>query len=226
MVRVGGGKSNCARRERLGVTADRTGVVVAGGRSTRFGDREKALAEIGGEPMLRRVVTTLGTVADEVVVNCRPDQRAAFEGALRGVDPTVRFALDDETDEGPLAGLLTGLSAADTELAVVLGCDMPLADADALSALVDRGRATDADAVVPTTAGGPEPLHAVYRVGPTREAAGATLGAGQRSLRALLGRLRVDEVSVGDAVPARSVTSVDTRARLRELRAETGSGDC
>ena len=207
------------------MTAAVTGVVVAGGRSTRFGDDEKALAEIGGQPMLRRVVATLGTVTDEVVVNCRPDQRAAFERALAGVETTVRYALDDGTDEGPLAGLLTGLSAVDTEFAVVLGCDMPLADGDALAALLEHARAADADAVVPTTEGGPEPLHAVYRVQPTRSAARATLDGGRRSLRALLEGLAVETIPVGEsAVPAQSVISVDTQRRLRAVgdRIENG----
>jgi molybdopterin-guanine dinucleotide biosynthesis protein A len=201
------------------VTTGVTGVVVAGGRSTRFGEEEKALAEVAGQPMLRRVVTTLGTVADDVVVNCRPDQRAAFADALDGL--AVRFALDDQPDEGPLAGLLTGLQSVDTDLAVVLGCDMPLADADALAALVEQAGATDTDAVVPRTDGGPEPLHAVYRVDPTRDVARTTLDEGRRSLRALLDGLAVSVVPVGAGfISARSVTSVDTRARLREISRE------
>jgi molybdopterin-guanine dinucleotide biosynthesis protein A len=203
------------------VTAAVTGVVVAGGRSTRFGDDDKALAEIGDQPMLRCVVATLGTVTDEVVVNCRPDQRAAFQQALAGVDTEVRYALDEEPDEGPLAGLTTALTAVDTEFAIVLGCDMPLADGDALAALLERAQTTDADAVVPTTEGGPEPLHAVYRVESTRTAAQEALGDGRRSLHALLDGLRVETVPVGEgAVPAQSVTSVDTQARLREIREE------
>lgn len=196
---------------------DATGVVVAGGRSTRFGDREKALAEVGGEPMLRRVVRTLGAVADGVVVNCRPDQRAPFEAVLADLDVAVRFALDDQPDEGPLVGLLTALSAVDTECIVALGCDMPLADADALAGLVDR-LGPDDDAVVPYTDGGPEPLHAVYRVEPTRAAARAAVEADERSLRALLARLAVSDIEVGEPVPAHSVTSVDTEERLADLR--------
>ena len=132
-----------------------TGVVVAGGRSTRFGDREKALAEVDGEPMLRRIVETLGQVAEEVVVNCRPDQQGAFAAALADAGVTVRFALDQQPDEGPLVGLERALSVVDTDLALALGCDMPLADADALARLVARLGSAGA-AVVPVTDGGPE----------------------------------------------------------------------
>jgi molybdopterin-guanine dinucleotide biosynthesis protein A len=199
------------------VTGDSTGVVVAGGRSTRFGDREKALAEVGGQPMLRRVVDALGAANDKVVVNCRPDQRAAFADALAGHD--VRWALDETTDEGPLAGLLTGLGAVETEFAVVLGGDMPLVEDEALGRLLATARTSDADAVVPTTDGGPEPLHAVYRVGPTRAAARATIDDGRRSLHAMVAALSVETVPVGTGVPARSVTSVDTAKQWRELTA-------
>lgn len=199
-----------------GVTADGgTGLVIAGGRSTRFGDREKALAEVAGQSMLWRVVTALGAVTGEVVVNCRPDQRAGFAAALDGVDTEVRFALDNETDEGPLAGLRTGLAAVDTEFAVVLGCDMPLSEPAALNPLLDSIGPAD-DAVVPTTAGGPEPLHAVYRVEPVLAAAAETLGDDERSLRSVLDRLQIQEVRVGDGpVRRQSVTSVDTTAELK-----------
>jgi len=193
-----------------------TGVVVAGGRSTRFGDREKALAEVNGESMLRRVVGTLGQVADEVAVNCREDQQEPFAAALASVGVPVRFALDDQPDEGPLVGLERALLAVDTDRTLVLGCDMPLADADALSAMLDR-LGSENDVVVPVTDSGPEPLHAAYRVGPTLTAAQAAIGAGERSLQALLARLTVRELPVGDEIPARSVTSVDTEAALAAI---------
>ncbi|MDS0281449.1 molybdenum cofactor guanylyltransferase [Haloarcula onubensis] len=194
-----------------------TGVVVAGGRSTRFGDREKALADLDGRPLLAHVAATLAELADTVVVNCRPDQRPDFVDALSGLDADIAWALDERPDEGPLAGLATALAAVGTDHAVVLGCDMPLSGAAALEAL--RDELGDSDAVVPRTEGGPEPLHAVYRVEPTLAVARSTLDDGERSLRALLDRLAVEYV---ESVPTQSLTSVDTRARLDELeRAET-----
>ena len=205
------------------MSADVTGIVVAGGHSTRFGDREKALAELDGEPMLRRVADALSTATDEIVVNCRSDQREGFAAALAGVTADVRFAIDEETGEGPLAGLGTALSTVESEYAVVLGCDMPLVDPDALSALLDDLEKGDADAVVPRSDGGAEPLHAAYRVGSTATAAVAALDGDERSLRALLDRLSVRYLDVEtSAVSPRSLTSVDTRARLEELDGDGG----
>ncbi|WP_254280295.1 molybdenum cofactor guanylyltransferase [Haloarcula marina] len=195
-----------------------TGVVVAGGRSTRFGEGEKALAELGGQSMLRRVTEVLAAVADRVVVNCRPDQQERFAASLAGVDTSVRFALDERPDEGPLAGLRTALSVVETDLAVVLACDMPLADPDLLRRLIDD--VVGVDAAVPRRPGGPEPLHAVYRVEPTRAAADAALSAGERSFRGALDRLDVRYVDAPDTRQwRRSLTSVDSAERLRELAA-------
>lgn len=203
--------------------ADTAGVVVAGGHSTRFGDREKALAAFGGRPMLGHVVAALSGLTDTVVVNCRDAQQADFAEALSGVDVDIRWALDERGDEGPLSGLATALAAVDTELAVVLACDMPLAEPAALAAL--RDALDTGDAVVPRTEHGPQPLHAVYHVGPTHRAARATLADGEQRLRALLDRLSVQSVAVGDAVPARSLTSIDTGERLREIESEERAGE-
>lgn len=90
------------------------GLVVAGGYSMRFGLAEKALVEIDSEPMLARIVGTLETVVDDVVVDCRADQVAPFETALTSsdcVDDCPTFAIDEESDAGPIAGIANGLSA-------------------------------------------------------------------------------------------------------------------
>lgn len=191
-----------------------TGVVVAGGRGRRFGDREKALVELAGRPMLRHVVERVHAVTDAVVVNCRADQRGPFAEALADGGCGVRFAVDERPDEGPLAGLRDALRAVETQSAVVVACDMPLLDPASLSALLERASASRG-VVVPTTVDGPEPLHAVYPVDATVDAAVGALASGERSLRALLRRLRTREIDVGSSsVRRRSLTSVDTPAAL------------
>lgn len=197
-----------------------TGVVLAGGRSTRFADGDKALATLDDEPLLVHVVRVLGTVTDTVVVNCRAEQRSPFETALRGagLGGTASFAIDDRPDQGPLAGLRRALSAVDTEYAVVLACDMPLVPAASLTAVLERASETRTT-VVPQTAGGLEPTCAVYRVDRALAGADAALDAGERSLHALLDRLSptvVDSETVG--LGDRELTSVDTVGTLGRLR--------
>lgn len=201
--------------------AERSAVVLAGGRSRRFADGDKALAPISGTPMLRRVVDRLGGVVGTVVVNCRADQRPAFEAVLSGARPRVRFAVDPVEDAGPLAGLRTGVAAVTDRRAMVVACDMPLVHPGVVDRLFRAG-ATDEVAVV-HDGGQPQPAHAVYPVRETLAACERALAEGDRALRSILGRLPTRRPSAldGDAV-ARSVTNVNSPVHLREAESELG----
>ncbi|ELY34802.1 molybdopterin-guanine dinucleotide biosynthesis protein A [Haloferax volcanii DS2] len=99
----------------------RAGIILAGGRSTRFGGIDKATATVGGQPMIHRVAASLDPVVDELVVNCRAEQRDSLAGALLDFD--IRFAEDSHPDRGPVFGLRTALRATSVEYAAVLPCD-------------------------------------------------------------------------------------------------------
>lgn len=151
----------------------RSGVIVAGGRSRRFGDREKALAEFDGDPLLRRVADRVGRVVDELVVNCRAEQVDPFRRALADAPYDPRFAVDEPPDRGPVAGMAAGLRAAAAPVAVATACDMPTLDPAFLDSLFADARG--ATGAVPTFDGSRQPLAAVYRVTPTVEACAAAL---------------------------------------------------
>jgi len=198
-------------------------VVVAGGRSTRFGDRDKAVAPLAGVPMIRRVADRLGPVTDRLVVNCRTDQRAAVEDALAGHPTPVRYAEDPEPDEGPTAGIRTGLRTVEAWAgerddgddgrdapAFVVACDMPFVDPDLAAALFDRlageGDGADApDAVVPRVDDEWfQTTHAAYRAGPMADACEAAIARGDRKVIAPLFELEYETVGA-DALAALGV---------------------
>ena len=163
---------------------ERTAVVLAGGRSTRFGDEDKAVADLAGRPMIRRVVDRLTPVVDAVVVNCRAAQRGAIATALDDVAVTVSFAEDDYPDEGPMAGMATGLRAVEGEYAFVVACDMPFVDSGFVGYLFDR--AAGHDAAVPRPEQWFETTHAVYRAAAMAEACEAALAEGEERIVAPL----------------------------------------
>ncbi|MFB6081438.1 MAG: molybdenum cofactor guanylyltransferase [Halanaeroarchaeum sp.] len=198
----------------------RTAVVLAGGFATRFDGRDKAVVEVAGRPMIRRVVDAVAQVVDEVVVNARTDQRDAIESALAG-RPDYRFAFDDEPDRGPLAGMATGLAATTTEWSAVVACDMPLVD----PAFVDYlfSRASDHDAAIPVHRDDgrawPQPLQAVYRTETVRDRARETLAAGGESPMALLDALDWVGVSLADAPDGVDETTLWNVNTVEDLRA-------
>ena len=141
----------------------RSGVIVAGGRSVRMGGTEKTVVDVAGTPLIRRVADRLCAATGQLVVNCREDQRGPIAAALEGLDP--RFAVDEVPDRGPVAGIKTGLEAAETEYSAIVAADMPFLDPEVLSYLFER--AAGHEAAVPRPGEWFEPLHAVYRTAPS-----------------------------------------------------------
>jgi molybdopterin-guanine dinucleotide biosynthesis protein A len=162
----------------------RTAVVLAGGRSTRFGEGDKAVADLAGTPMIRRVADGVEPAVDALVVNCRGEQVAGIREALSGYGLPVTFAEDERPDEGPMAGMATGLQAVDGEYAFVVACDMPFVDAGFVDYLFDR--AAGHDAAVPRPDQWFETTHAVYRAAAMAEACEAALTEGEERIVAPL----------------------------------------
>ena len=199
----------------------RTGLLLAGGRSTRFGDPDKALADLAGAPLVGHAAAALAPAVDELVLNCRVDQREPLADALDGLDDRlpVRFAVDPVPDEGPVAGLLTGLRVARGRHVVVAGCDQPFLRTATVATLFDRatGAASDDPGTDPAPDGAAalvdgrrQPLPAVYRTTAARAAAERTLATGSRALRGVLAR--VDPAAV--PVAPGTTRDIDTQDDL------------
>lgn len=128
-----------------------TGVVLAGGQSSRMG-QDKALIELDGITLLDRAIELLRPHAKEVLVIGDP-QKYAPEHAT--VLP------DDLPGKGPLGGLVTALKHARYVRLIVLACDLPNIS-DRLLIHLKNDLIGDVDAVVPRHDGFIEPLAAAY----------------------------------------------------------------
>lgn len=128
-----------------------TGVVLAGGQSSRMG-RDKALIEVEGVSLLERAIELLRPHAREVLVIGDP---AKYAPAHATVIP------DDLPGKGPVGGLVTALKHARYVRTLVLACDLPHISDRLLIHLKNR-LVGEVDAVVPRHAGLLEPLAAAY----------------------------------------------------------------
>ena len=97
-----------------------TGVLLVGGASRRFGS-PKALAVLGGETLADRAWRVLGEAF--------PQRLAVGKGELDLPFPVV---VEPPAPQAPIAGVVAGLRAATTELAVFLPVDCPLVTAELL----------------------------------------------------------------------------------------------
>lgn len=127
--------------------------ILAGGRSRRLG-RDKALMELGGEPLLQRTVRTLSVLSDDLIIVTGSGSRYLELGL------TARIVPDEQPGAGSLMGIYSGLKAARYSRALAVGCDMPLLN---IALLRYMATLTDGyDVVVPRLESYFEPLHAFY----------------------------------------------------------------
>lgn len=197
-----------------------TGVVLAGGDSSRFGDADKAFAQLDGVPLVGRVVGAVreATGCDPVVAVRRDRQAARLSTVLEGVS----FAYDAPGFEGPLAGVLGTAGAVETPWIFVCGCDMPLLSAPAVEWLLDRLPADGGALAVVHPDGTVEPMHACYRRSAIERVRDELPRSG--GVRSLLAALDVETVPIATAPEdvglTDSVTNVNTPEELAIARDE------
>jgi molybdenum cofactor cytidylyltransferase len=109
-------------------------VVLAAGRSTRMGEQNKLLLDVGGRPMVRGVVEQVLRSKARPLIVVTGHQREQVEAALRGLP--VRFVHNPAFADGLSTSVKAGIAAVPPESDGAIVClgDMPQIDA----ALIDR----------------------------------------------------------------------------------------
>ena len=210
----------------------RTAIILAGGRSSRFGS-DKLVAELDGRSLLGRTIDAVSAVVDTVIV-AGPE----LPETLRAAGPPVALVSDTEPFAGPLAALATALDHSADEpddLAIVVGGDMPRVVPAVLQSMLD---ALDGDAAIEAVLLGAQAgfiddtggsarrqvLPLAVRVSAARAASRDAVDAGQRSLQALLDRLRSSELPAATWRPldpsGRTLLDVDTPSDLERIRGD------
>lgn len=198
-----------------------SGVVLAGGRASRFGG-DKLATTIGGRTLLAHTVAAVGEVCREVVVvlGAGAPEPAELAGTA------VRVVRDASPYPGPLVAFLGGLEVAREPLVVLVGGDMPALRSSFLRCLLAALLRSDVDAVLPVRRGRPIPMPSAVRLGATLPVARHVVASGERSLRGLFASLRTFELPEADWRPfdpeASSLLDVDRPGDLVRLEALLG----
>ncbi len=116
---------------------------------------DKALLTLNGQPLLLRTANLLAPLVASVTVIGNPARYASL--SLTVVD-------DDVPGLGPLGGIATALRVSSTNWNLIVGCDLPYLTSVWLEFLISRALASSADAILPHSDGGAEPLCAMYHV--------------------------------------------------------------
>jgi molybdopterin-guanine dinucleotide biosynthesis protein A len=186
--------------------------ILAGGRASRFGGRDKSTLVVGGTTILERQLAELSQLTDDIML----------VGSALDVPPPVRVIADRVSGAGPLGGLDAALASARDDAVIVVACDMPFVSAGFLASLLDFVRGVEA--VVPLIEGRHHPLCAVY-TRRCQEPVARRLANDQLRMLGLLDEVRVRVVAARD-LPGfdcrRLVANVNTPGELEKLEALQG----
>lgn len=164
------------------------GFVLAGGRSSRMG-RDKALLPYRGTVLLDWIARQVCEAAGSAVIVGHPDRYGALGWPL---------IADLRPDCGPLAGIESALAHSQSELNLIVACDLPGLAAPLLAELLAEAARRDCDCLVPASSG--RLLEALCGVWRRRALAAVRQGLdeGIRSVGAIFSRLHLCLLPVED----------------------------
>ena len=157
------------------------GVLLAGGRSSRMGGGDKCLRELGGKPILERIIDRLRPQVSDIIINANGDASRFAAFGLPVVSDSVAG------HQGPLAGVHTALEWVRANRpgvghVVTVATDTPFFPADLVHRFLDARDDTSAFRVAQSEVG----THPVIGLWPVElaEALEESLKRGERKVTA------------------------------------------
>ena len=178
---------NRGARERV------AGLVLAGGLARRMGGRHKAFLELGGQPLIARVVERLRPQVACVAISANAEQERLRDHAEPVLaDPVPDFA-------GPLAGVLAGLEwlrAEHPEIPWLLSVavDTPFFPTDLAECMLAAVEREGADMAVAESGGRAHPVFGLWPVGAADALRKALVEEGLRKIDLFTARFRLASV--------------------------------
>jgi molybdopterin-guanine dinucleotide biosynthesis protein A len=128
--------------------------ILAGGKSSRMGGRNKALLEIDGQTFISRIYSRLSPLFGETII---------ISNEINDFNlPNVNFYADVIENAGPLGGIHSAMVNSSRPCVFIVSCDMPFADPKIASVLSNLFITLKSEILVPTINTYKEPLFAVY----------------------------------------------------------------
>jgi molybdenum cofactor guanylyltransferase len=128
-----------------------TGIILAGGKSSRFGSN-KALFEYQGKKLVEYSIETLQPLCGQLLLSTNEPEKFTFTGL-----PTVA---DLFPGSGPVAGIHACLTQSSAEHHLVIGCDLPWLDTRLFEFILQNSH--NYQVVMPTHKGFKETMASYY----------------------------------------------------------------
>jgi molybdopterin-guanine dinucleotide biosynthesis protein A len=148
----------------------------------------KALKRFAGSTLVETVIARVRPLAGEMAVISNEPELFSFTG--------LPVYSDLVPGVGVLGGIHTALAMSRAVYTATPGCDMPFVSPALYRAEIELLETSGADVVIPRSASGLEPLHAVFRTATCLDAVGQAVHSGETRIISWFGRVRVLEISM------------------------------
>ena len=187
-----------------------TGVILAGGLARRMNQLDKGLVCYQGRPLVSYAIAALTPLVQELIINANRHHEEYQQFGLP--------VLADQNDsfDGPLAGILTAMIQTDADVLLIVPCDAPLIQTEHLQKLLNARASLDADVAVASDG---ERLHSVFLAIHSRLQASLEnyLSTGQRKVQTWLALQNTVSVDFSDTPEI--FTNINTLTDLSLLEA-------
>ncbi len=128
------------------------GIILAGGKATRLDGINKGLIIIDSKPIIEHLIDNLRPFCKKIIIVANNDAYNYI--------PNIFVVSDIVKAIGPLGGIHAGLLNSDEEKNIVLSCDTPYINADAVTKIINNK--DKADAVIAQENKAIHPLFGIY----------------------------------------------------------------
>ena len=129
-----------------------TGIILAGGKSSRMGT-DKGFLKFQGSTFLERIINSMKPLVNDIIIVSNNSDYNEFK--YKRVEDIIESS-------GPLAGLYTGLYHSETKYNLVLSCDVPYINGKVLIQLIQEFD-ENTDVIQIESEGKTMPLVAIYK---------------------------------------------------------------
>ncbi len=185
-----------------------TGIILAGGKSTRMG-LDKGFVLWKGKPFVQYSIIALKPLVSKMLI---VSDHTLYDRL------SYKRVKDSFQEAGPLSGLYSGLKESETELNLVLSCDVPLITSSVLEKLVAAYH-NGVDAVICSADDKIMPLVALYHKN-CYHVCKSLLDSGERRMMRLLDKLPTTRYIVLDDIEIKNVRNVNSLNDLRIIENE------
>ncbi|MFH1729970.1 MAG: molybdenum cofactor guanylyltransferase [Pseudomonadota bacterium] len=132
-------------------TFNATAIILAGGKSSRYGT-DKSFLEVNGKSLIKTTTEILNPLFNEIIISSNKPEKFYFSN--------IKIVQDLKKDCGPLMGIYSCLQKTSNDINFIIATDIPKINLKVIDKLMSFSH--DYEIVVPVNNGQYEPLFAIY----------------------------------------------------------------